>query len=59
MMRQRRLDPATDVDDVGARLLVDEQQNAVVAVLPGGQLRVFRPVDRVPISRTRTGAPFL
>ena len=45
-VRQQRLDALLRLDDIGAGLLVDQQQNAVVAVLPGRQQGVLRPVDR-------------
>ncbi len=45
-MRQQRFDALFRLDDIGAGLLVDQQQNAVAAVLPGRQQRVLRTVDR-------------
>ncbi len=45
------------VDDVGAGLLEDQQLDAPFAVLPAGQLRVFRSVDGTADILIRTGAP--
>ena len=47
-MREQRFDALFRVDDIGAGLLVDQQQNAVAAVLPGRQQRILRTVDRDP-----------
>ena len=43
--RQRLLDPFHRVDDVGARLLEDDQQDAALAVLPAGEQPVLRGID--------------
>ncbi len=42
---QGRLDAVHRLDDIGARLLEDDQQDAFLAVHPGDLLGVFRPVD--------------
>ena len=48
------------VDDVRARLLVDQQQNAVVLPFCQAVSSVFSgPSTATPMSRMRTGAPFL
>ena len=39
------LDPLHGFDDVGARLLEDDQQDAALAVLPSGEQAVLRAVD--------------
>ena len=46
-MRQRGLDTFHGVDDVGARLFEDDQQDALLAVLPGAQILILWPVDRL------------
>ena len=43
-VRQELLHPADGVDHIGAGLLVNEQQDAAVAVLPGGQQVVLGAV---------------
>ena len=45
-MRQQGIDTRHGIDDVGARLFVDQQEDPVVAILPGSKLRILGPVDR-------------
>ncbi len=54
--RQLGADAVHRVDHVGAGLLEHEQQHGRLAVLPGGELAVLRPVDRVADVAIRTGA---
>ena len=59
-LRQRGLDARDRVDDVGAGLLVDQQQDAGLAVLPSRAPAMFSgPSTATPMSRMRIGAPFL
>ena len=55
--RQRRLDPVHRVDDVGAGLLEDDQDDAALAVLPARDEAFSGPSTAWPMSFTRTGAP--
>ena len=47
-LRQQRLDAIHRLDDVGARLLEDRQQNGGLAVGPGRDFVVFRAIDGTP-----------
>ena len=58
-LRQERLHPVGDLDDVGARLALDVQDDGALVVRPAGELRVLDAVDRRSRRRARrTGEPF-
>ena len=58
-LRKLFVDARHGVDDVGAGLLEDDEQNAALAVAHRRQLGVLGPSTATPISRIRIGAPFL
>ena len=57
-LRELRLDLINRIDDVGARLLEDRQDDAILVVLIGGDRPVGCASETAwPTSRTRIGAP--
>jgi len=55
--RQRRLDLVDGFDDVGAGLLVDDKEDAALAVGPAACLASSGPETAWPMSRIRNGPP--